>query len=280
MLFKDNIDTLPDALRQAEAGGAIFPVYGITPDGRCACGKLDCNNAGKHPACANGVNDATVDPKEIVALWAGRKNINIGLATGARSTVWALDVDGEEGEKTLAALVAKHYPLPATLESHTGRGRHLFFRYPGVKVINRAGLGLKLDVRGDGGYVVIPPSRHKTGVSYAYKDGTAAVAISPAWLVQLVTEQKQSNADRRQAQAAELQELIKGVQAGQRNDAIARIAGKLLSLPGLDPRFSLEIILAFNDARCKPPLPHSEVITTVNSIASRELTKRKGKHHG
>src|SRR5262249_30068498 len=60
---------------------------------------------------------------------------------------------------------------------------------------------------------------------------------------------------------------------GQRNDTLARFAGHLLRRR-VDPVVVLELLIAWNMVRCSPPLPESEVITTVNSIAGRELQRR------
>jgi hypothetical protein len=67
--------------------------------------------------------------------------------------------------------------------------------------------------------------------------------------------------------------LVEGVEAGSRNDAITRLAGLLLRrLP--DPLVAAQLVLAFNDARCRPPLPAEEVQRTLDSIAAREMKRR------
>ena len=86
---------------------------------------------------------------------SGKLDLFIGLLV--------LDVDpGSGGPESLAALERSYDPLPRTTRSRTGGGGvHVFFRYPAEKEVrNSAGwLGLGLDVRGEGGYVVVPPSR-------------------------------------------------------------------------------------------------------------------------
>jgi hypothetical protein len=64
-----------------------------------------------------------------------------------------------------------------------------------------------------------------------------------------------------------------GAGEGSRNDSIARLTGHLLQRH-VDPLTALELVLAFNDARCRPPLEHAEVIKTVDSIAALELKQR------
>ena len=79
-------------------------------------------------------------------------------------------MDGETGADTLRELEQQHGPLPATVECLTGGGgRHLYFKHPGCAIRNSAGkLGSHLDIRGDGGYVIVPPSRHESGQSYEW----------------------------------------------------------------------------------------------------------------
>jgi hypothetical protein len=129
-----------------------------------------CVERGKEPAIDDNLNRATTDPSIITAWWRNR-NFNIGIATGAGSGVWVLDVDGEEGEATLRRLEAEHGALPTTVEAITGKGRHLYWRWPAGTKIRNAQLREDvpgLDWRGDGGYVLAPPSFHPSGRRYAW----------------------------------------------------------------------------------------------------------------
>jgi hypothetical protein len=103
-------------------------------------------------------------------------------------------VDGKRGDDTLADLEATYGKLPATVEVVTGSGgRHLYFRWPeGLVIRNDAGtrLGPGLDVRGEGGQVLAPPTRHPTGTPYAWEalgDPTDGIAMAegPGWLIGL-----------------------------------------------------------------------------------------------
>src|SRR5262249_1808260 len=85
---------------------------------------------GKTPACAHGVDDATTDPNRIAGWWRGNPDCNIGMATGDKSRVFVVDLDGGEAEAELAKLEKFCGTLPATVESITARGPHLFFSWP------------------------------------------------------------------------------------------------------------------------------------------------------
>jgi hypothetical protein len=95
-------------------------------------------------------------------LWNRCKGGNIGLRTGEMAGLWVLDLDGPEGEADLAELVATHGPLPDTVTAISGGGgRHLYFRYPGRHVKSSVKeITPHVDVRGDGGYIIAPPSIH------------------------------------------------------------------------------------------------------------------------
>lgn len=184
---------LDDALKlSAELNFAVFPVHGVTPQGACTCGNPACGKlTGKHPATSNGLKAATTDTNIIHNLFTSSRPYNIGVATGAISGIFVLDVDGMEGEAALADLQGHFGPLPRTLTSLTGRGRHIIFQHPGQKVVNSTSkLGPKLDIRGDGGYFIAPPSLHQTGAYYQWDENQGwAIAPAPEWLLSLVRTQ-------------------------------------------------------------------------------------------
>jgi hypothetical protein len=105
-----------------------------------------------------------------------------------------LDVDPPHGgEASLRQLVGEHGPLPATRSVISGSGgTHLYFAHPGGTIRNSAGaLGPGLDVRGDGGYVIAPPSIHPSGAAYRWGP-VRALAPPPGWLVgELATPEHQ-----------------------------------------------------------------------------------------
>jgi len=138
----------------------------------------------KKPAIADNLKRATTDPNIIAGWWCTR-DFNIGIATGPDSGVWVVDIDGNEGEATLRQLEAAHCALPATVEGITGGGgRHLFFRWPATKIDIRnsqiRGDIPSIDVRGEGGYVLVPPSIHPSGRRYAWSvDSASEFADAP-----------------------------------------------------------------------------------------------------
>jgi Bifunctional DNA primase/polymerase, N-terminal len=146
---------------------------------------------GKRPHVKNGLHDAATDRLTVerwwTRIWPGA---NVAIRAGSESGLLVLDVDGEAGADALAALEREHAELGATVECLTGGGgRHLYFAHPGGELRNSAGrLAPGLDVRGDGGYVIAPPSRHSSGGRYEWSvDGhpdELEPAQAPAWLLE------------------------------------------------------------------------------------------------
>ena len=176
------------ALGYAHRGWRVFPLHGIV-NGTCTCGRSDCSSAGKHPLVRRGLYEATTDPKQIQSWWRRWRSANVGIATGAVSGIVVIDVDLPPALQSLDHLVAK---LPTTLTGLTGGGgAHLIYRCSDETLGNSAGRlpGLDdelpgVDLRANGGYVVGPPSVHRSGGSYQWLDANRPVAEAPAWLKQ------------------------------------------------------------------------------------------------
>jgi hypothetical protein len=130
----------------------------------------------------------------LVEAWS-RSTLNTGVATGAVSNCFVLDLDGDE-----AWTEALLRGLPDTLTVKTPRGRHYYFRHLGYHIANRAGPRwtggiLGWDIRGDGGYVVGPGSTYVPTPAEAAKgklagayviESNAPIAPAPAWLVEML----------------------------------------------------------------------------------------------
>lgn len=160
------------ALNYAARGMGVFPVYNVQEDGQCSCGNPGCRDTGKHPILKHGLNDATTDPERIREWWSWKPHANIGIRTGSKSGIFVVDVDcadDKPGFETLRELENSHGELPPTWQVKTGSGGlHIYFQMPtGVSIKSGTNvLGPGMDVRGEGGYVIAPPSNHASGRHY------------------------------------------------------------------------------------------------------------------
>ena len=93
----------------------------------------------------------------------------LAVITGAISGIVVFDTDGEEGERIIDEFEGRYGRLPETwtVRSGSGRGVHRYFNHPGGRVRTSANPSIKLDIKGDGGIAVLPPTRHKNGGHYA-----------------------------------------------------------------------------------------------------------------
>jgi Bifunctional DNA primase/polymerase, N-terminal/Primase C terminal 1 (PriCT-1) len=195
-------------------------------------------------------------------------NANVGIVTGVISGLVVLDIDPKHGGLTsLDALIREHGPLPHTIEAATGGGgRHLYFAHPGGIVRNKVGLAPGIDLRGDGGCIVAPPSIHASGKTYVWRQGHdpkhAKPAGMPRWLLH-----EPSDVQRHLGHSLEQWRMVlkEGVSEGERNNTITSLTGHLL-WHEVDPEVAQELLLCWNRIRCRPPLSDEEVIRTVDSI--------------
>jgi len=243
---------LDEALQNAGQGWKVFPVHGIN-NGRCTCGKSSCGSPAKHPIAAmvpHGRRDASADQDKIRGWWAKHPHANIAVATGKESGLFAVDVDLPDGSGSIQILENKYGKLPETVEQITGTGgRHLLFKIPDdVEIRNSAGkLGPNLDIRGEGGFILLAPSKHVSGNSYTWRPGHGpleiGIAEAPQWLTDLlkIAVDPRKEAFPQPSSASPIasttpygRAVINGeirtlaeTQEGQRNDALNRSAFKI-----------------------------------------------------
>jgi hypothetical protein len=214
---------------------------------------LPLHERGKTPLLRGWQQAATHDLRQIETWRTQYRNCNWGMATGPGSGVFVLDVDGELGAAALRSLQAKGNELPQTLVVSTGNGAHYYFRWPEGQIVrNSTGkLGERLDVRGDGGFVVIPPSIHPNGAPYAYTE-QRPIADAPRWLLDRIALPAHAG--------------ISVLREGHRNDGLTRYAGACRRKGATHVELE-RLLLTENLRRCRPPLQHTEVLRIAASIA-------------
>jgi len=115
-------------------------------------------------------NKASKNEKEIRNWWSRWPSANVCIVTGKDSGVVVIDVDPRHGgEESLKELQSSGSNFDGSPSLRTGGGgSHFYFQHPGGRVPNRAGVLPGIDVRGDGGFVVAPPSMHASGEVYSW----------------------------------------------------------------------------------------------------------------
>lgn len=157
------------ALEYASRGWYVLPCHGVQR-GMCMCVKnKTCRSPGKHPKTRNGVKDASIDRSVIEEWWEKWPNANVAIRTGRISDIWVLDLDADYDE-----LVYGPYGQPLMIVQTGGGGKHLYYDYPESGTVwCRTGLGgQRIDVRGEDGYVIAPPSIHVRGQYRLVPGGT------------------------------------------------------------------------------------------------------------
>lgn len=159
--------TFETAIRYAQSGIPVFPLNG------------------RKPAVERGFHDATTDIDFLRHKWDdGEADWNIGIPTGSVSGFFALDVDrkpdGPDGFQALKELASDPRGLTETVVQKTGWGAHFLFRCSGERIpcsVSKIGPGL--DIKGDGGYIIVSPSRHSTGRRYEWIEGKSLLERDP-----------------------------------------------------------------------------------------------------
>lgn len=277
------------ALELAELYGVrIALAHHVISFERCSCADPECKSPGKHPLHKDWQKLATSDPTLILAGFARHPNANFGIATGMASGVVVLDVDGPEGEASLAELEAKHGALPRAPQVVTSRGRHIYFAAGSIPLRNRAGkaghgLGVGLDFRAEGGFVVCPPSIHGSGMVYQWNPAATIGAVDPPplpdWIVAKARDQERPapaplpqlpfSAERadKWAQGAFTRELeaVRGAPKGERNKTLNTASFNLGTIVGGGKLDASTVRRALREAGIAAGLTEFETVKTITS---------------
>ena len=243
------------ALRCLALGWKVFP----------------CLEDSKQPATQHGLLDATGDADRVVAYWSKVPLANLAVRTGQESGLIVLDVDVDKGgAETLKALEAKFEKLPPTLTVVTpSGGSHFYFRHPGHEIRNTVDVpGVGLDIRGDGGYVVAPPSA--VGERRYEIDDELPVAEVPDWLANGLRQYQVNQATRGKGVWSET--IRRGVSEGARNAEMTSLVGKLVSSNMSSEQVGI-VAHSINTSHCRPPLMAREIDTLVASVLKTHARK-------
>ncbi|MBA2117331.1 bifunctional DNA primase/polymerase [Bremerella alba] len=264
-----------------DKGLRVFPVHTLE-NGQCSCGKSDCDNVAKHPLTVNGFKAATTNKNKMLEYFSDKyERANVAIATGKESGVFVVDVDSI---RSLTELEKKHGAFPQTWETKTGNGRHLFYRFPQTGTVKNSTkkIDKEIDIRGEGGYVILPPSMHKDGKRYEWiRNPDKRLADAPAWLLALVVDDQreakaanktftvEAGANERQRAISYLAKCPPAISgSGGSNDTFAIVCRLIELFPSLSDDDLLDVLGEWNE-RCEPPWSVKELTHKVTSARAK-----------
>jgi hypothetical protein len=167
----------------------VLPLHAVV-DGKCTCGREDCERPGDHPCLPERPLATTDNVTRLARWWHDFPQANLAIALGPAGGLWALEVMGEDGMKALTGLEEQYGALPRTPAVRAGDRRWYLFRWPLQQAL--AGVSrlrnLPLNVRADGDWVPAPDPELSEGTScWLVSPGAGNPAEPPNWLLELVT---------------------------------------------------------------------------------------------
>lgn len=218
------------AIKYAQAGLPVFPIWEPTAPGVCSCShgaadflpNGDRHSKGKHPRTPNGLSDATTDLAKIREWWTKWPNANIGVRTG--DGIGVVDLDGPVGIAS-----GRQMGLLSPIKTITGNGEQLWYLVPeGKKLVTRQAKKLApgVDTRGTGGYVLVPPSLHPNGKRYLWAGLPICKDLLPPLPTIFIEPKKLLPGLGKRNEDGWIAEAIKEMQAGHVHNTLIRVLGK------------------------------------------------------
>jgi hypothetical protein len=237
---QDHASMVQAAISYAARGWRVFPVKGKLP-------------------LVMWQEEATTDFLTINDWWTIHyPDAGIGLVTGNGLVV--LDVDAKSGGLESFGKLLEEQPtgdLEGPVVRTGGGGLHLYFTSMGAELRNKTGVRPGIDIRGDGGYVVAPPSPHSSGATYKWEEPLTDTL--PAWPFDL----------HRAEEPAQAVDSDTGIIEGARNSVLTSLAGSMRHR-GQSELAIRAALLVENMTKCKPPLSEKEVIAIARSVSRYE----------
>lgn len=202
--------------------------------------------------------------EELVAWFSTPESRNIGIVTGAISGITVIDTDSRD-----AIDLATKLGIPTCPVVSTSKGLHFYCAYEqGVGNFQKRDDLPGIDLRGDGGYVVGPPSIHESGAAYNWEGESRKLPKLPRWIL--------SSSSQTSAQVVKMPiaRLFEGATEGSRNDSLARLVGSVAA-QSTPIEVALQLALIWGAHRCLPAMDPREIERTVRSIYAREFAKRR-----
>lgn len=263
---QERVKLLTDLNNRPDFNGRFIELYGVDINGICTCSKgAMCPYTGKHPTALKDVKNHNIKSnKEFENIIIKHPYANFAILTGDGLVVIDIDVKGN-GLETYEKLKDI---MPETLTVRTGTGGFHLYYSTDVEVRNRVRFVDGIDVRGDGGYVVAPTSKHKCGGYYEIIKDISIQPITPELLELITTPKADTNSD-----VQNDVELVDAFGEGERHDRMVKIGGTMYR-QGLSYEAVLECLQNMNETVCSPPLPYSEIKSIAKSLQKYKNAER------
>lgn len=305
---------LEAALEYARQGFSVIPLHGINNEGKCTCGRPNCASAGKHPIASSWkrLQTQALTEVELRAVYGRYPRANVGIVTGSISGVVVLDIDGLQGIASTVGLFGGDEVISGPAVKTGGGGYHLYYLCGEEALPNFARKLPGLDFRGEGGYVVAPPSRHHSRNYYEWVEGCAlderevpSIAEPVLGLFQrpaadvadvarppgqrdfaLAEVSGASPAYGRAALQAECQNLARAPIGAQENtlNTVALKIGGLVGSGHLDRDVAIRALteagLSMSNETGRPPWTRDEIGKKVHRAFDQSSTRAVGPHDG
>lgn len=251
------------AIKLASLGLKVFP---LRPNG-------------KEPVTKNGYKDATNDLEQVQEWWTKNPNYNIGLPAGLND-LFIIDIDVKGKVNGHETLKKKGFVFPETVSQDTpSGGNHLLFKMNGLKIKNKVREDLGIDIRGDGGYIVISPSTIN-GNRYRLKDlegGTTdpttlikeVVSIAPNGKLSPIFQDFFDLMDKKNEDHRQKFKLPDVISEGGRNETLFQYACSLQAR-GYDDEEITDKVVKANISNCEIPLEDEELFKIIESALKYE----------
>jgi len=211
--------------------------------------------------------------EEIKTWWGKHPKAMIGLVTGAIGGLFVLDCDSEEAYKRIQELLPDALLLPI---ARTPRGYHLYFLFiNGMKLTVGAGIMPGVDFRGEGGYIIAPPSRNGEGKAYSWMPELSLMQVEPPSLPAAMVNILKRSLYRGGVDNLTTPQNYKSIsfEQGNRDEALFHLANHLVK-SGM-PHANILQYLTFFASNSNPPYPQKEISTKIESAIKRFSSRER-----
>lgn len=281
--FNNNL--LNHALHYAKLGLPVLPLHNPVRFGSsfiCSCrdGRF-CKDSCKHPRTRNGFYNATTNELIIIEWWEMYPDANIGILTGRESGFIVLDVDIKDGGNHSLSYLENEYrdllgqdsedydSVSGTLAAYSGSGgSHYYFNYPKDYEVKGSvsKIGLGLDVRANGNYIIAPPSRNILGNQYQWFGTNTDIMDAPTWLI-YETQKEQPNYSKQVIKTDAKAKKTKIRDGEGRYDFFWRYVAGLVN--SFSHEMALKLAMAKNEELLVPPYDDKRVEYIVSYLYRR-----------